>query len=402
VIRPALARGLACPLLSFLILAGCGGEAAPATSSASAISSSAASKPSTSAAISTPASPAASAAAAAASVAVKPPASAAAPASTTALKKVRVGVAGWSFPGVPLMIAQERGYFQQQGLDVDFDVFASAVDIVAPAARNEIQVSSTAPSVGLINALNRDIPLRVVASIGTLTPGHEFLTMIIRKDLVDSGAYKDVQDLKGRTVAIVSPGSGTEPAIDAALAAHGLKMTDIKLVNITFVDMQAALQNKSIDAAFDIEPLITAAERLNLARRAKDFSQYYPNHQTAILAYSPDFAEKDRDAANRWMVAFLRATRDFVDAFENGKGDKESIIGYAMNYIKINDRSVFDTVQFPDFRSDGRVYGESLVRDQDWWFDHGELKQKIDLNKILDYSYVDAAQKTLGPFQKPA
>lgn len=315
---------------------------------------------------------------------------------------MRVGVAGWSFPGVPLMIAQERGYFQQQGLAVDFDVFTSAVDMVAPVTRNEIQVSSTAPSVGLINALNRDIPLRVVASIGTLTPGHEFLTMVIRKDLIDSGTYKSVADLKGRTIAIVSPGSGTEPAIDAALQANGLKMTDVKFVNLTFVDMQAGLQNKSIDAAFDIEPLVTAAERLGLGQRAKDFAQYYPNHQTAILAYAPDFAEKDRDAANRWMVAFLRGTRDFVDAFEYGKGDKESIIGYAMKYIKINDRSVFDTVQFPDFRSDGRIYSESMVRDQDWWFDHGELKQKIDMSKILDYSFVDAAQKTLGPYQKPS
>ena len=48
---------------------------------------------------------------------------------------------------------------------------------------------------------------------------------------------------------------------------------------------------------------------------------------------------------------------------------------------------------------DGRVNIESLQRDLDFYTSQGLVQTKMDVAKIVDHSFVEAAIKALGPFK---
>src|SRR5437660_12608300 len=133
-----------------------------------------------------------------------------------AADKVAVGTGG-SASDAPFYIAYERGFFKDEGLDVDLIVLDSGAKVIAPLATGELDVGSGALSVGFWNALLRGIKFRIVADRGHAEPGYLYQTVFMRKDLIDSGEFKSLKDLKGpahglrgarRDVAVVAQRGG--------------------------------------------------------------------------------------------------------------------------------------------------------------------------------------------------
>ena len=74
---------------------------------------------------------------------------------------------------------------------------------IAPLSSGSIDVACGAISAGLYNAISRDIPMKVVADKGRNAPGYAYNSILVRKDLIDSGAVKTLADMKGRTLATI-------------------------------------------------------------------------------------------------------------------------------------------------------------------------------------------------------
>src|SRR5215470_16517674 len=99
-----------------------------------------------------------------------------------AADKVAVGTGG-SASDAPFYIAYDKGFFKDEGLDVDLIVLDSGAKVIAP-------LGTGALSVGFWNALVRGINFRIVADRGHAQPGYLYQTVFMRKDLVDSGQFK--------------------------------------------------------------------------------------------------------------------------------------------------------------------------------------------------------------------
>ena len=56
----------------------------------------------------------------------------------------------------------------------------------------------------LINAIARDVPLRLIADKGSLRQGFGYEALVVRKELFDSGAVTTIPDLRGRKIALNS------------------------------------------------------------------------------------------------------------------------------------------------------------------------------------------------------
>src|SRR5829696_5294336 len=140
-------------IVTAIVLAACAGGA-PATT-----------KPVSGAAATGPGAAATSSGAGATTVVAAPATSTASNAAATTPpppENVRLGsTAGASDAG--FFIAEEKGYFREQGLIVDTTTFASATEIVAPLGAGQLDVGGGAPSAGLGNALARGITLKIVA-----------------------------------------------------------------------------------------------------------------------------------------------------------------------------------------------------------------------------------------------
>src|ERR1700745_3113492 len=116
-----------------------------------------------------------------------------------AADKVAVGTGG-SASEVPFYTAYDKGFFKDEGLNVDLIVLDSGAKVIAPLGTGELDVGSGALSVGFWNALILGVKFRIVADRAHAEPGYLYQTVFMRKDLIDSGPFKSLADLKGKSM----------------------------------------------------------------------------------------------------------------------------------------------------------------------------------------------------------
>lgn len=298
-----------------------------------------------------------------------------------------------------LFIAEERGYFREEGLAVVINPFkASGAKMVPFLATGQLFVGGGNINAGMYNAIAQDIPIRIVSDKGTVSPGHGYLALIVRKDHVDSGRYKGFADLKGMTLAVTAKGVSQEIATERYLQKVGLSLDDVKLVTLAYADMNIALANGGIDATVQIEPFVASAVANDIAVRVAGDDTVYPNQQSAAIFYSPVFMEKHPKAAQGFMNAYVRGLRDYNDAFEKGVG-RDAVIAILTKYTRIRDPEVYRAVVPVGLSPDGLVNVQSLKDDARWYHQRGYLKALPDIDTIVDLSYARQAAQTLGPWR---
>lgn len=298
-----------------------------------------------------------------------------------------------------LYIAKEKGYFKDEGIDVVVKPFkGSGAEMVPFLASGQLFVAGGNVAAGVYNAIANDIPIKFVVDKGTVTPKHGYLALIVRKDHIESGRYKDFKDLKGMTMAVTAKGVSQEIATEKYLQKGGLSLADIKLITLAYSDMNIAMANKSLDAAVQIEPFVAAAVSNNLAARVAGSDEVYPNQQSAVMMYSPIFMEKHPDKAKAFMVAYVKGLRDYNDAFEKNIKRAE-IIAILAKSTSMSDPKTYDAVRPVGLHPDGRMDVQSLKDDAQWYLAHGYVKQLPNMDVIVDHSFVDFALRKLGEYK---
>ena len=218
-----------------------------------------------------------------------------------AADKVAVGTGG-SASDAPFYIAYDKGFFKNEGLDVDLIVLDSGAKVIAPLGTGELDVGSGALSVGFWNALVRGVKFRIVADRGHTEPGYLYQTVFMRKDLIDSGQFKSLKDLKGMRMGFAAQGVTSLSLLNEAAKFAGIKFEDVTPVYLSFPQQIAALQNKALDGTFLIEPQATVAVNAGYGVRFMDTNEFYPHQQISVIFYSDKFARERKDVADRFMA----------------------------------------------------------------------------------------------------
>ena len=325
--------------------------------------------------------------------AVQPPAPLATPI------KVRMGSVG-SLADGPIFVAQERGYFAEVGLDVE-DIRAQGVtELVAPLAAGQIDVLAAAMAAGLYNAFARNIDVRIVSDKGRLTKDHGNAGLVVRQALWDSGTIRTLADLRGRRVGLAgyNAGSAVTLFLGNALDARGMSIADIDPVNIVLGDLNAAFANGSLDAAIQIEPVLTVGVANGLYSIMMRSDELYPDLQSGFNLYSADFIQNRNDAGRRWMVAYLRGARDWVEAFDKKRGYDE-VVDILTRTTNVKDKALYDRIVSSSMDPNGRLNVASLVAAQDWFAANGFIPQKVDVPALIDTQFVDYAVGVLGEYR---
>ena len=265
-------------------------------------------------------------------------------------------------------------------------------------ATGQLFVGGGNVNAGMYNAIANDIPIKIVTDKGTVSPGHGYLALIVRKDHIDSGRYKSFKDLKGMRMAVTAKGVSQQIVTEMILKKVGLSLKDIELKYLGYSDINIALANKSIDASIQIEPLVAKAVEKKIAVRVAGDDEIYPNQQSAVIYYSPVFMDKYPEQAKGFMIAYVKGLRDYNDAFEKGKG-KDAVIKILTKHTRIKDAAIYEKVAPVGLSPDGMVNVLSLKQDAQWYQKKGYVKKLPDVDKIVDLSYAKNAVKVLGPYK---
>ncbi len=305
---------------------------------------------------------------------------------------------------IGLYVADKRGYFREAGLDVEFVSFDSAARMVTPFAAGALQVVAGAASAAFYNAVARGFDFRIVADKVSTPPGRTSQTLIVRKDLIDSGKVRKVADLKGLKIANAAPGTAGSVTLNKILAQGGLSADDVNQTFLPFPQHVIALRNGAVDAAFPAEPATTQAIRENLAVKLVSDDEAYPYHQIAVLFYGGAFARERPAAARGFMKAFIRGVRDHNDGLDDqGRfvGPKgEEIIKILTEYTPITDPDFYRSFALAACNPDGTPHVESLRADLETFRAQGLVDGPVDLDKVIDLSFLNAALAELGPYKK--
>ena len=161
----------------------------------------------------------------------------------------------------PTYIAVDKGYFEEEGIQVELQVFKSGALMMPLLATGDLDIGGGQPGPELFNAVHQDLDIKVTGSVGVQVEGHGSSPFLIRKDLVDSGQVTTAADLKGATIAVNVERGLSEYIVYSVLATGGITLDDVNLVTMPFPDMNVAFANQAIDAAFLPQPLAGAAVR---------------------------------------------------------------------------------------------------------------------------------------------
>jgi NitT/TauT family transport system substrate-binding protein len=340
-----------------------------------------------------PASASPSASAVAAASAAPSPAAQAAPASGTA-DHLRVGV-GPLLAYAGIFLGQDRGHFRDLNLDLEYVQFpGGAADMAAPLTVNQLDIANADPSAAFLNSLARGIPLRFVADGNHTEQGHSAVAWVIRKDLVDSGAIKDLPDLKGKKLSGIIRGSAIDSEVSRTLAKAGLSVNDADVEYLGFPDSLAALAGGALDGAIEVEPLVTAAVQQNIGVRWKGMDELFGSQQGTVIMLSPDMASR-RDVATRFVQGYLLGVRDYLDAFDRAIA-RDAVIAILINNTTVKDPALYGVMSLPAFDPNGAMLVQSMKDLQQWYVDNGFVQTPANLDQAVDTSYLESALSRIG------
>jgi NitT/TauT family transport system substrate-binding protein len=327
-------------------------------------------------------------------VAAPPPPPAAAPtAAAAAAAPTVVRTARVQGLGNILQVALMRGYFREQGIDLQEVQFGSAVETMPPLASGELDAGSTAPLPSFFNALARGIRLTLALDATHTAPGTGGLLLLAR--LADGRpVVQELGDLRGKHVAQPTGGNLGEMLLERMLGEVGLQWTDLPEVqHMTYPNTLAAFGGGSIDLTIGPEPWGVIAEERSLGTRVRDVSSYLPGAVIAMIVFSEQFARERPRAAEAFAVAYLRAARDYMDAMEHGR-DREGMIALLAAATGMEPR-VLEKAGYLPINRNGRINTPALASYLDWTVERGYVPQKPDLAALVDHRFADHAARTL-------
>ena len=334
----------------------------------------------------------------AATAAPSPAAAAASPAAPPRVETVKVAETA-AIAYAPVYVAEARGYYREQAIELDYQNVAGGADAVPLLARGDVDLNLAAISAGTFNAFDRGLDIKIVAPMGILPLHDSSLPLLARKELIDNGTLQSVADLRGRKVAVNTKGAIVEYLLTMVLEQNGLALRDVEETPLAFPDHANALATGAIDASITAEPFATRA--IDLGSATKWVAEIAPGKMTTVVMYGGQFISQQPDVARRWMLATMRGTRDVqgpelgvlypdkfytpenLDVFEKKLGVSAQVIRDQVPYTWDPDL----VVQTDFILDQERVHIQNGVL---------QLAQPIPAERLVDSSFVDAARQQLG------
>ncbi len=306
---------------------------------------------------------------------------------------VHIGMARSVSNGAEL-IAIEKGYFKEVGIKVEIDDIDTSANTIALLATNRLQVIAGGISAGYFNALEKDLPITVIADRVSTPIGHN---LMLRPDL--KGKVTSLAQLKGKIIASNGAGSVSTYEVGKMLETAGVALADVDVKIFPFTQMPVAFANKAIDAGIVIPPFVSEFLDQNIALGfAEPDVLVKPSPMTiAVIMVNTDWAKKNTALLRNYYTAYLRGVRDYCNAY-HGASIKEEIVAALIRYGSERRPELLYKYPWPARSPDGHINTASMLDMQDWFVKNGFSRAKFPAERLVDASFADYAVQKLGPF----
>ncbi len=306
---------------------------------------------------------------------------------------VRIGMARSVSNGAEL-IAIEKGYFREAGIKVEMEDIDTSANTIALLATNRLQIVAGGISAGYFNAIEKNLPIIVIADRVSTPIGHN---LMLRPDLKDK--VTSLAQLKGKVIASNGAGSVSTYEVGKMLETAGLAISDVDVKIFPFTQMPVAFANKAIDAGIVIPPFVWQFLDQGIgAAFAEPDRLVKPSPMTiAVIMVNTDWAKKNTAVLRNYYTAYMRGLRDYCDAY-HGAPVKEEIVAALIRHGSERRPELLHKYPWPARSPDGRINIASMLDMQDWFIKNGYAHARFPAERLVDMSYADDAVQKLGPY----
>jgi NitT/TauT family transport system substrate-binding protein len=313
---------------------------------------------------------------------------------------VRFGSVG-GLTDAGLYLADDKGYFTSAGLSVQMLRMPNAPSLLTALATGQLDVAGISVTPGLFSAIVQGVQIRIVGDKQSVRPGFSATRLVVRNGFPTGTEAQQVAALKGKSVAISSKAASVAMVLGNYLAGFGLTAADVHMVELSYPSMVPALGSGAVEAAVVLEPFLSQALQMGIARQLNDMvaaSGGTPAEaSTSVpLVYSETFA-RDNATGQAFMDAYLKGVRLYNDAFERGI-DKDKIIDILAARAKL-DVGVIRNGFPAGLDPNGKVSVRFLEQCQEFFVKQRYLQAPIDLKRLVDTSFSDSTVARLGEYK---
>lgn len=301
------------------------------------------------------------------------------------------GKAGFYY--LPLTIAEQLGYFRDEGLEVDIIDFPGGSRALKASLDRAVDVVSGAYEHTI------DLQARGLAYQAFVLQGRApQIAMGISPRALPH--YKSVADLRGRRIGVSAPGSSTNMIANLVLARAGVKPAEVQFVGVgTSEGALAAYRSGDIDAMSNIDPVMTMLEKrgeiriVSDTRSLKGAVDLFGGPMPAACLYAPtDFVERHPLTCQALANAVVHALKwlqtagpsDIIKAVPESHmlGDRGL---YLASFIRVRDALALDGLM-PD-------KGPATALRSLASFDERIRPDRIDLSKTYTNTFAQRAKQ---------
>ncbi len=297
--------------------------------------------------------------------------------SSAQLKKVRLAIPTVDIVTLPLKMAQAKGFYQKEGLEVEIILIAGALGVRAVVG-NSVEFSTASGSI--LAAAARGVPVKLVSVI-TAKPTF---------DLISDPKIQNFQQLKGKFVGISTRGGTFEHITRLILERNQLHPDkDVTILALGRQDdLHLALKTGRIAAAIYSPPRSLMLYRDGFHKLAVS-GDYLPHYPIGGLGVTDELIKK-RPAD---IQAFVKATLAGMAYYRRNRGES---IQFIVKELKMPDESLaaqmFDWHQTV-LADDGRPSPTWVNAVLDFTRKSLEISAPIPAEQVFDFSFVDKANR---------
>ncbi|WP_368659055.1 ABC transporter substrate-binding protein [Metabacillus halosaccharovorans] len=206
-----------------------------------------------------------------------------------------------------LYIAKEKGYFEEEGLNVDIQFPANPTDPINLAAAGKITLGISYQPDVIIARANQDVKIKSVGAI--------VRSPLNRVIFLEDSKIQSPKDLEGKTVGF--PGIPlNESLINSMVKADGGNPENVEMIDVGF-ELGSSIVSKKVDAvigAYINHEVPVLAHEGHETRNINPTDYGVPNYYELVAVTSDQTWEKEQDS----IAAFWRAaTKGYEFTAEN-------------------------------------------------------------------------------------
>jgi NitT/TauT family transport system substrate-binding protein len=267
----------------------------------------------------------------------------------------------------PMYLGMQKGFFREEGLELNPQMAQSGNELVTSLVGEDSQFAFLG-YVPVIVARAKGLPVKVVtnADTGADTAKDEWQAIVSKK----GSSVREPADLKGRTIAVNALKGVAEVGLKAALEAEGVDPNSVKLLEVPFPEMPAALDAGRVDAIWAPEPFLTQVLEkggnevldpyISLGKHFPNGNyattdKYIAEHEDVVKRFaramnkSTQYASDHPDEARKIIPTFTKIPAEVAAKIrlpvwptEIDRAQLEDLVGYTQKYGVIDEKVPVD------------------------------------------------------------